>query len=323
MVLEMSCETDLRALQTQPSVYRHSPAVMDPMASAFTPSSSLCNLSLQVSDAAMSNLYNPEPAVINQSLCLALANEQQAHNETRLALEEESQRCLQLEQQIEMYIQKIARLNTTVNSLGAIIKHNVNKENEAHRNDSNKESTIEADQEGVSLKEFYRNHSLLRKDRESEKTTLGEDVKNVERQYPGGEEENDLTGTAALAETVVDEAQLFNLELLKSPKYDPSPESALRNTLRKHFVITEASVQTTIKTPIKTSADANKLIDLSPESPESPEDSKEIVARENPKIQGTASGQKGWNTLLVSSDVDVNSPLAEKPRYRKPQSLSW
>lgn len=294
---------------------------MDPMASTFTPSSSLYSSGLEVPDATMSSSYHPDPTAINQSLCLALANEQQAHNATRLALEKESQRCLQLEGQIEENLQTIKRLNTTVNSLGAIIKHNLSKENEAHHTDGNKKGTAESNQEEADLKEFYRDHSRLRKDHESEKTEV-RDMKDMERQYPGGKEQHGLAGIVAVAETVVDEVQLFNLELLKSPNFGPgpSPESALRNTLRKHFAITDTSVQTTTKTPTKTRVNANKLIDLSPESPE---DSNEIMARDIPKLQETPSGKKGWNTLLVSSGIEVNDPLAEKPRQRKPQSLSW
>ncbi|KIW17401.1 hypothetical protein PV08_04595 [Exophiala spinifera] len=296
----LSSHNSTLAQNAQTSVYHNSRTIMDPLASTFTPlSSSLGNSGLPVSDGIMSSSYHPDPAALSQSLCLALANEQQAHNATKLALEEETQRCLHLEQQIEKYIQKIATLTTTVKSLGAIIKHNVNQENQAHLKDDNRESTMKRNQEEAIPKELSQDHS-------------SPNVEEMEPPNPGCEEQNDFTEAIAVAETVVDEAQLFNLELLKSPRFDPSPDAALRNTLRKHFVVTDSSAEATTKTPANKHVDVRKLIDLSPESPE---DHKEIVARDNHQTQGEPNGAKGWNTLLTADTPVLELPASIIAKY--------
>ncbi|KIW50754.1 hypothetical protein PV05_09542 [Exophiala xenobiotica] len=101
-----------------PVAMQYFPANMDPAAATFMPSNTTSTLPSPTLSAPRS-----------VTLCLALANEQQAHNATRLELNQEVQRCLELEAQIKKHVQQIASLTVTVNNLGAIIKHNINKDN--------------------------------------------------------------------------------------------------------------------------------------------------------------------------------------------------
>lgn len=284
---------------------------MDPNAASFVPSTAMSSPTLPMSSAALPSVSYPDSSTINQSLCLALVNEQQAHQATRLALTQEVQRCLELEAQLKRNLQQISSLTATVSNLGAIIKYNVNKEDATK---AGKREQVFGDAEDADLKEFYRNHPRLRKSEEE-----GHLHDAIQRQIEDAESKGLLETTAtepvdAAANVVkLDDPQLFNLDLLKDPKFDDSPASALRRTLRKHFAIADddhtqnTSPQTPVKAP--TNANANKLIDISPESPESGQDTMDK------KKMGKGPGLRGGKN--DNSDADEHgsgTPQAAKPR---------
>ncbi|KAK5209958.1 hypothetical protein LTR41_004590 [Exophiala xenobiotica] len=142
-----------------PLAMQYFPANMDPAAATFMPSTAPSTVPSPTLSALHSTLHGSSlvnPATINQSLCLALANEQQAHNATRVALNQEVQRCMELEAQIKNNVQQIASLTVPVKNLGAIIKHNINKDNhtdtEAERGGSfaeDEENTAVASSESI------------------------------------------------------------------------------------------------------------------------------------------------------------------------------
>ena len=213
-----------------------------------------------------------DSTTLNQSLCLALANEQQAHAATKVALSQEIQRCMQLEEAIKRNQQQIQSLVTTVNNLGAIIKHNVKNQN-ADKKEGPIADKLAEDEEVAALKEFYRTHQQLTKN--SDKPVLYDALKYQKEQH-GARSRPVLKEVVASASGVnigevkeLDDTQLFNLDLLKSPPFDDSPASALRRTLRKHFMIAETENQKSDQmpaTPFQTRTVTDKLIDVSPDS---------------------------------------------------------
>lgn len=254
---------------------------MDPTAAAFVPGAGSGLLS-----PAHTSKGPGDSDTFNQALCLALANEQRAHKVNKLALNQQAQRCLELEEQLKRNATQISSLTTTVNNLGAIIKHNATKDHAESPIGVQKTDPVE-DAEEVALREFYRARQNLRKSGE-ETSILYDALERQKEQY----EAKDLsakTDDAAAAEAVgtastalaadtaiaarwanaeegikaVDDAQLFNLDLLKNPDFDDSPASALRRTLRKHFFVDDDKSPTT---PVTHRKQSDRLIDISPES---------------------------------------------------------
>ncbi|EXJ78975.1 hypothetical protein A1O3_08475 [Capronia epimyces CBS 606.96] len=218
-------------------------ANMDPTAAAFVPTTTL-----------------------NQSLGLALVNEQEAHNATRAALRKEVERGMQQEEQIVQYQQQISRLTVTVNNLGAIIKHNLSKlgdENAAR----DKDVDSVKDMEEAALHEFYGSNPHLAKSPES-RQEKHEHLACLDSRHPA------VSANGMIVK--VDETQLYNFELLTSPDDGGSPISALRQTLRKQFSIAEDlnANQSILATPAASRTSVNKLVDISPESAES---DKEVI----------------------------------------------
>lgn len=219
---------------------------MDPTAAAFVPT-----------------------VTLNQSLGLALVNEQQAHSATRAALRKETERSAQLEDQIKEHQQQISRLTATVNSLGAIIKHNLEKTNTENPQAGNDTGLTKVAEEAA-LQDFYRSNPRLAKG-----------VDPVTRSGEPQHQEKHESSTSSVETAValpakpnkVDENQLFNFDLLTSPQDDTSPMSALKQTLRKQFCIAEdvRDGQPMLATPAKSRTSVNKLIDISPASEESAE----------------------------------------------------
>lgn len=233
---------------------------MDPTAASFIPGDSFSSLGL------------PDTTTVNQSLCLALVNEQQAHNATRLALNQEVQRCLELEAQNKKNVQQISSLTATVNNLGAILKHNVNH-NCADREAKERSVDSAQDAEEKALNEFYGDNPRLTKN--GGQTILHDALRRQRENYESqgyAIQKESVLGAANRAK-VDDDAHLFNLDLLKSPNLDSSPASALRRTLRKHFSIKDdvKADKAIPTTPVKPRTRANKLINISPESAESAE----------------------------------------------------
>ncbi|EXJ96468.1 hypothetical protein A1O1_01594 [Capronia coronata CBS 617.96] len=271
---------------------------MDPTAAAFVPTTTL-----------------------NESLGLALVNEQQAHNVTRSALRKEVERSIQLEDQIKKHQQQISRLTVTVNNLGAIIKHNLNKDNdEAPSRD--KAACSAKDMEEAALHDFYRSNPHLAKGVESTglpaESRLRENVEDLA--CPANK-----PATASANSMKVDETQLYNFELLTSSHDDGSPISALRQTLRKQFSIAEdlRGSQTTPTTPAKSIADGNKLINITPEteSGESLEEVKEDKDVQTGSCHGCNHTGDTGNLSVVAAPSKPLLPTAETPILQLPTSF--
>ncbi|KAI1621317.1 hypothetical protein EDD37DRAFT_672975 [Exophiala viscosa] len=283
---------------------------MDPNAASFVPTTAM---SSPILPAASVNVTYPDSSTVNQSLCLALVNEQQAHNSTRLALTQEVQRCLGLESQLKKNLQQISSLTATVNNLGAIIKYNVNKDG-ATKEETRKKAHSSSDVEDADLKAFYRNHPRLRRSEEERKLhdAIQRQMDEVESKDPSTTIITTEPVAAAPNVVKLDETQLFNLELLKDPKFDDSPASALRRTLRKHFAIADDN-KTQDKspiTPVKATVNGNKLIDISPESPEGGQD--KMDKKELAKGSGLRGGHSDNNK---EDEIGVGAPQAQtKPR---------
>lgn len=232
---------------------------MDPTATAFVPDGTHPPRSTPLQAL-------PESATFSETLCLALMNEQQAHHATKVALNQQVQRCSELEEQIKRNMQQIVSLNITRNNLGAIIKHNASKHGSRAAGEASTDQ--DEDAEEAALKEFYRTHQKLCRKRDE---TTGKDSLKTQKK----QEFDDVVATGvahdagpALA-AKVDDAQLFNLELLKNPEFDDSPGSALRRTLRKHFSIDcGLKDKATPSTPAGKHSRGDRLIDISPESVE-------------------------------------------------------
>ena len=63
---------------------------------------------------------------VNQSLCKALAEERQAHKATKEALQEETEKRAQTENEVRSLLKTNASLAATAQMLGGIVKHNIN-----------------------------------------------------------------------------------------------------------------------------------------------------------------------------------------------------
>ncbi|OCT46497.1 hypothetical protein CLCR_01831 [Cladophialophora carrionii] len=224
-------------------------AIMDPTAAAFMPTADA--LSPGVSD----------PVWISETLCNALANEQRTHNITKATLAQHVTRCIELEDQLRRSKQQIASMTVTIKSLGAIIKHNTSKQN-SEQDGSHTTLGYSEEAEEVALRDFYREYNRLREaaHKGEEETGKGKEFDNNDSR-----QENDTTKQEAVE--VVDDAQLYNLDLLVKPDTGDSAESVLRRTLRKHFSLdSSADDGKAPETPQNTRDTLTRLVDISPES---------------------------------------------------------
>ncbi|KIW30631.1 hypothetical protein, variant 1 [Cladophialophora immunda] len=204
-----------------------------------------------------------------ETLCVALANEQRAHNATKAALAEKIDRCILMESQIRRNRQQITSMTTTIKSLGAIVKHNANGSKGKPPVAWWYETDVSEDNDEVALREFYREYQKV-KDAAKEKDQYKEEEQHTEEERPGTgvSAKKDTTGVVvAPSSDVVDDAELYNLDLLKKPTFDNSADSVLRRTLRKHFSIDDnADDGKPPMTPTRRRPSINRLIDISPES---------------------------------------------------------
>jgi hypothetical protein len=222
-----------------------SPAVMNPTAATFMPATGV--LSPAVSDSVS----------ISETLCNALANEQRAHNTTKAALAQHITQFVELEDQLRRSKQQVASMTITIKSLGAIIKHNASKQT-CEPDESHNPVEYSEEAEEAALRDFYREYNRL-----SEAAKEREEEKRKELDNKEQRQGNNLTKH----EAVVDDAQLYNLDLLAKPDTGDSAESVLRRTLRKHFSV-ESSLDDSKgpETPSHARGRLNRLIDISPES---------------------------------------------------------
>ena len=269
---------------------------MDPTASAFMPGTEL--LSPGLSDSAS----------FNNTLCVALANEQRAHQLTKAALSQQIIRNVELEDQLKRSKQQVVSMTTTINNLGAIIKHNASKQNSEDSTSYNHFGSSE-DAEEAALKDFYREHQKLKdavKEREERQTRQETDLKEPHQVNGLPKKDTVETASASPPGKTIDDAQLYNLELLQKPDECNSTNSVLRRTLRKHFSLDSgANDVKPLATPSKQRGVISKLVDISPESMEI-----SLIGEENNMSQDN-SNEDGSGLmpmqirLLVSPHIDV------------------
>jgi hypothetical protein len=97
---------------------------MNPSASAFTPG-----------PTTSPDTTTEELRRVNQSLCKALAEARQAHNATKVALEEEVAKRAKTEEEVKSLLKTNSSLASTAQMLGAIVKHNISKSNKTNAPD--------------------------------------------------------------------------------------------------------------------------------------------------------------------------------------------
>jgi hypothetical protein len=186
--------------------------------------------------------------------------------------------------------------------LGSIIKHNVHEtkpEDIHHKAGAKKTGPVTVaessppppeDQDAAeeeALREFYRTHQRLAKsdnhgilyDAYARRAVGHNNMPQENKQH-----HKDHVDTGELSKATFDhkevakandiiarqvnESQLFNLELLKSPALDDSPASALRRTLRKHFFVEDERKlfdNSPPSTPVK---HTDRLVEITPPSGE-------------------------------------------------------
>ena len=197
-----------------------------------------------------------DPASFSDTICVALANEQRAHNMTRAYLAQQFTRCVELEDQLKKSKQQIASMSMTIKSLGAIVKHNASKQT-SEESASYNPAEYSSETEEVALRAFYREYNRLKNAAEA-----NED----EKEQLARSQDNNLT-KQHVASLPVEDAQLYNLDLLQKPDPDNSADSVLRRTLRKHFSLdSSADDKNGPITPSKKPGTLNNLIEISPES---------------------------------------------------------
>jgi hypothetical protein len=97
---------------------------MNPLASAFTPG-----------PTTPPDITSEELRSVNQSLCKALAEARQAHNTTKIALEEEVVKRTKAEEEVKALLKTNSSLASTAQMLGAIVKQNISKPNKTNAHD--------------------------------------------------------------------------------------------------------------------------------------------------------------------------------------------
>lgn len=293
---------------------------MDPMAVDYLPPTELVNPS------------RPESSSFNETLCVALTNEQRSHSATKDLLLQQLTRCAQLEEQLKKNQTQIASLNTTINNLGAIIKHNASKQNSEDKRSQKSIDWSESTEEAA-LKEFYRDYQKL-KDQTKERAEAKARQERMHQVENLSTRNGDLSSSDG-AQTAAnggmdDDLQLYNLDFLQKPDMGDIQDSVLRQTLRKHFSIENfANIGKTPVTPSKRRPGLNRLIDITPEESvtgakdnditqepagsivvrHSPADDKSIVQNEvsmlpnNQLLPGNSQGGQG---LRVISNLHRN-----------------
>ena len=91
---------------------------MNPAARAFTPD-----------PTAPPRTTTDKLCMTNQSLCKALAEARQALKASKLALEEEANKRAKVEEEVKSLLKTSSSLASTVQVLGAIVKHKINNTN--------------------------------------------------------------------------------------------------------------------------------------------------------------------------------------------------
>lgn len=202
----------------------------------------------------------------SKSLCLALANEQEAHQATKTAFLEFKKKIEHLESEVEKLQNDMKSRDWTIKMLKGIIKKTEEEAAQPPESPERKARASSSHDEDADLREFYRNHQVARQERSSILYDALERQKTEyeTRGYPAKDQpmilkDGNVKGTST------DDVQLYNFEALQSPDGQKALSNDWQRTLRKHFSV--ENFESTVKTPCKTSIRPDKLVELSPESP--------------------------------------------------------
>ena len=220
---------------------------MNPVASTFVPS-------------VLPNRHDSDDATTTlHALARSLASEQNAHHATQIALEEALNKVSELENSMKKIEKQNKSLVSAVNMLGGIIKHNQHKLRK--RDQTPTKPDISSEDVNAELSEPVEQVSPIVYDVLAKQLAQKENRSGME------------TEATSVADSVqvkpikpADDTDLFNLELLKRPVQEDSAESALRRTLRRHFIESSDEDNTArlsrVVSPVQS---ANQLISVSPD----------------------------------------------------------
>lgn len=219
---------------------------MNPVASTFVPS------------GLQTRYDSDEAATTLHALARSLASEQNAHHATQVGLEEAMNKVSELEGSMKKIEKQNKSLVSAVNMLGGIIKHNQHKLRKRDQTPTKPDISSEAD--NADLDEPVNQVSPIVYD------VLAKQLAEKGRSST----ESEATGVADSVQVnptgPADNADLFNLELLKRPVHEDGAGSALRRTLRRHFFKSSdeenAGHLSDVITPLQ---NTDELISVSPE----------------------------------------------------------
>lgn len=207
----------------------------------------------------------PDPALINQSLTLALVNEQQGHEQTRIALHEETQKSIRLEEELGRCNGRIRKLQMRMKLMEDIPHQNTSGEFELKSaNISN--GFVEGVEQDVARLTQDSFGSVDGGDVVAHDSPQRPDLDTAVAISTHSNGEESGVGVAEEAAREVDDSQLFDLGALEGEGLEDSLDSNARRTLRKHFFINPQQ-DTITATPVQQTS--NKLIEVSPDSNDS------------------------------------------------------
>lgn len=211
----------------------------------------------------------PDPALINQSLTLALVNEQQGHEQTRIALHEETQKSFRLEEELGRCNGRIRKLQMRMKLMEDIPHQNtgggfgLESANIANGFVEGVDQDIKQDVARLTHNGSGSadGHDVVAHDN-PQRPDL--DTAVVVGTHSNGEEKGVSVVEEAARE--VDDSQLFDLGALEGEGLEDLLDSNARRTLRKHFFVNPQQ-DTITTTPVQQAS--NKLIEVSPDSSDS------------------------------------------------------
>ncbi|KAK5050958.1 hypothetical protein LTR84_003517 [Exophiala bonariae] len=204
----------------------------------------------------------PDPALINQSLTLALFKEQQGHQQTRVALHEEIQKNLRLGRELVHSSERIRKLQMRMKLMEDGVGENAHASLELNSGHGTNGFVKSSDQDFARLNgKVVMNVVEATPNDNVQAQTLGAGLAIGE--VLNAEETIDHATKKSACE--VDDTQLFDLRPLEgeSEGFKDTLTSNARRTLRKHFVVNPFQ-DTITATPVQQASD--KLIEVSPSS---------------------------------------------------------
>lgn len=201
----------------------------------------------------------PDPALINQSLSLALITEQRVHELTRATLREQIEKNLRLQAELDHSNERVRKLQMRMRLMKDAPNDSADVESgPTHVPDPNgsieavRVAVAQANDEGSAKGNGLNPNEDEGCQKPATATNWPSEVK---------EAVGDVTKNGAASE--VDESKLFNLDILEGSGLEGTLCSHARQTLRKHFFV-DPQQETIATTPAQ--QPSNKLIEVSPES---------------------------------------------------------